>query len=164
MKMNLSLLNKMLAIIAAIIALAIVTVTLTTLAVRKGHLTADYRKMDPSPEKISREGKGQTETYTNFRQIRVSLRPDSEDDMENGILVVVPWFSYDRENIQLLEELSQKETKFETLFAEYFSSFSRKELKEKDERQIKEELLQLTNAQLVLGKIRAVYFDKFIFL
>ena len=45
----------------------------------------------------------------------------------------------------------------------YFSGYTEKELLAKGERNVKEELCSLINEQLVLGKIKNVYFDQYLF-
>lgn len=77
---------------------------------------------------------------------------------------MTPWLSYPSGDQILFEELSQKERQLKGIFASYFSSHTSRELHEKGENSIKKELMDAINAQLVMGKIRGVYFNDYIFI
>ena len=88
----------------------------------------------------------------------------TEDAGDPGTLLIVsPWFSYPDGDIQLYEELSQKDRLIKTIISNYFMSYTKGELIDKGEKKIKEELKEQINNQLVMGKITTVYFDQYIF-
>lgn len=163
--MKLEVLNRILLTIVIALILAIGAVTATTFIVKKGKIDYNYRHSDPSPEKIRNEKKGndKIDAFTNFSQIRITTKVE-EEKQEGAIVVITPWLSYPSEDKQFFEELSQKERQMKVIFQNYFSSMTIKELKSKGEGQIKAELADQINQQLVLGKIRAVYFNDYIFI
>lgn len=166
MKIKLELINRILVLIASIIGATIVIATLTALAVTKGVPGKNYRKADPDPQKVTNMNKGKenaVDAFTDFRQIRVQTKVESEEE-EPTVIVVCPWFSYPSRDKALFEELSQKERQIRSIFINYFSERTSREILEKGEGRIKEDLLEIINGQLVMGKIRAVYFNDYIFI
>lgn len=166
MKIKLELINRILVLIASIIGATIVIATLTALAVTKGVPGKNYRKADPDPQKVTNMNKGKenaVDAFTDFRQIRVQTKVESEEE-EPTVIVVCPWFSYPSGDKALFEELSQKERQIRSIFINYFSERTSREILEKGEGRIKEDLLEIINGQLVMGKIRAVYFNDYIFI
>ncbi|MDO4505874.1 MAG: flagellar basal body-associated FliL family protein [Spirochaetales bacterium] len=166
MKIKLELINRILVLIASIIGATIVIATLTALAVTKGIPGKNYRKADPDPQKVTNMNKGKenaVDAFTDFRQIRVQTKVESEEE-EPTVIVVCPWFSYPSGDKALFEELSQKERQIRSIFINYFSERTSREILEKGEGRIKEDLLEIINGQLVMGKIRAVYFNDYIFI
>lgn len=163
--MKLETLNKILAVTAAAIGIAILVSTVTFFAVTKDGRYGTYRRMDPTPQKISAEKDGngdRLEAFTDFRQIRVQAKSEKEGD--ECVIAVTPWLSYPSGDQILFEELSQKERQLKGIFASYFSSHTSRELHEKGENSIKKELMDAINAQLVMGKIRGVYFNDYFFI
>lgn len=166
MKIKLELINRILVLIASIIGATIIIATLTALAVTKGVPGKNYRKADPDPQKVTNMNKGKenaVDAFTDFRQIRVQTKVESEEE-EPTVIVVCPWFSYPSGDKALFEELSQKERQIRSIFINYFSERTSREILEKGEGRIKEDLLEIINGQLVMGKIRAVYFNDYIFI
>lgn len=164
--MNYKLLNKILSFTAAIIALIIIIGTITTFTIKKGTLQKTYRRADPDPQKIVNMNKNKedaVDAWTDFKQIRTQTKKESED-IESVVIVISPWFTYSAEDKILFEELSQKERQIRSIFINYFTEFTYKEILSKGEIKIKEELLDRINSQLVIGKIRAVYFNDYIFI
>ena len=166
MKRKIDVLNRILAITAGTISAAIAIATITAFAVSGGNPGKNYRRADPDPMKMINRSKGKedaVDAFTDISQIRIQTRVESEDE-EPAVIVVSPWFSYPAGDQQLFEELSQKERQMRGIFSGYFSSRTSKDLMDKGEVKIKEELLDEINAQLVMGKIRAVYFNDYIFI
>ena len=128
-----------------------------------GHVGAGLGKAVEIPEAIRKGKEDAVDAFTDISQIRIQTRVESEDE-EPAVIVVSPWFSYPAGDQQLFEELSQKERQMRGIFSGYFSSRTSKDLMDKGEVKIKEELLDEINAQLVMGKIRAVYFNDYIFI
>ncbi|MBQ0039949.1 MAG: flagellar basal body-associated FliL family protein [Treponema sp.] len=166
MKTKLEKLNTILLAIAGIIAAALIISTATVFAINGGKPEKNYRRADPDPRTVTNMNKGSEENvdaFTDFRQIRVQTKVESEDE-EPSVVVVSPWFSYPAGDQQLFEELSQKERQMRAIFNSYFTSHTSDEIQKKGEAQIKEELKDEINSQLVMGKIRAVYFNEYIFI
>jgi flagellar FliL protein len=157
-------LNKILSLIAAALALGIVTVSAVFLIERNGRMESAYRKTDPSPKKIVNMSAGKensVDAFTDMDQIRVVTK---DDDGNSSVVVVTPWFSYPTGDKTLFEELSQKDRLIKSIFVNYFSSMTLNEIRAKGEQGVKNELLKKINGELVMGKIRAVYFDEYIFI
>lgn len=159
-------LNKILSIVALSLVILLVTSTVTAFAIKKDNIGNEYRKADPSPQKVKNMSKGKednVDAFTDFKQIRIQTKAESEDS-EPTVIVVCPWFSFPAGDQQLFEELSQKERQMRGIFVSYFSSMTSAQILSKGESLVKEELLEEINSQLVMGKIRAVYFNDYIFI
>ena len=155
-------LNKALATVAVVIAIAIVAVTAVFYVRHKGHVEPSYRRVQPVPQN-STHSKTQEDAFADVGQIRVFAKK-AEGDESTPLVVVSPWFSYPEGDRQLYEELSSKEKQIRAVVAGYFAALTMDEARHKGEAQVKEELLQLINTNLVMGKIRAVYFNEYIFI
>lgn len=157
--------QKILLLVALALVILIVMGTAIALISGGGKQSDRWRQADPEPKKVinmSRRNGSKVDAFTDLGQIRAITKPSSEES--NGtLLIITPWFSYPAGDSVLLEELYQKERQEKAVIMEYVSSFTAEELKAKGEKAVKEELLSLLNAQLVLGKIRGVYFNDYIF-
>lgn len=157
--------QKVLSLIAAALFILILTGTLIHLASGKKKISENWRKADPEPKKVinmSRRSDSKLDAYTDLPQIRAVTKPASEN--ESGTLVIIsPWFSYPAGDTVLFEELSQKERQEKAIITDYFARHTADELHKKGEQAVKTELTNLINEQLVLGKIRSVYFSEYIF-
>lgn len=151
---------------AVLIALVVAIVIGTAVALtQKNRSVHNYRHADPSPQKVinmSARSNSKVDAYTNIGQLRVLTRAPSEDT-EGSVVVLSPWFSYPQDDTGLFEELSRKERQTKNIISEYFALYTKDQLLQKGEKQIKEDLLAHINEQLVLGKIRAIYFDQYLF-
>lgn len=78
-------------------------------------------------------------------------------------LVVKPSFFYDTKNTPFIEELNSKLSLMQKIIKTYFEQYTRKELLKKGENNIKSELIVLLNKELILGKIKILYFEEYIF-
>ncbi len=157
-------LNKMLLLI--LIAMLIIFVGGTALALAKngGELSTRYRKSDPSPKQVvssSLKSKQSVSAYTELGQIRAVTK--GMGDQGGSLLVVSPWFSYPSSDIQLYEELAQKEKQAKSLIIGYFSSYTKEQLLGMGEQKVKEGIRDKINEQLVMGQISSVYFDDYMF-
>ena len=158
-------LNRVL--LALLLALVVILVcgTAVGLVNGKNRQGTQYRRADPSPQKVmssSSKSDQKLDAYTELGQIRTVTK--AEEGEAGGIrLVVSPWFSYQSGDTALFEELAQKNRQEKSIIMNYFSGYTEKELLAKGERNVKEELCSLINEQLVLGKIKNVYFDQYLF-
>lgn len=166
--MNLNKLNRFLLALAAAIILTIIIITIAFYIFTKENPASAYRKSDPSPKMITNMNAGKEKSmdaFTDIGQLRIFTRQDSEDKDDSRVVIVVsPWFSYPAEDKALFEELSLKERQIKAVFTNYFSALTFTQIRAKGENLIKEELLKKINENLVMGQIRAVYFNDYIFI
>lgn len=120
-------------------------------------------------EKADAEKNGVTEifqpkknpVFTKIGQIRCRSKIDS--DGKSCVIVVTPVLEYKGEDLSFEEELDRKLTEITAIITSYFSSATQRELSEKGEDVIKEELLQAVNGILTLQKIKKIYFNDYLF-
>ena len=155
--------EKILTLILITVIITIALVTLIVFTTSKDSIGLSYRKSDPSPQKVIRSApKENLNAYTEIGEIRTVTKP--EENMSRGSTVLLkPWFSYEGEDKSLYEELVQKNRLFTSMIAEYFTKYTRQDLKDKGEDNIKSEIKNLINDQLVLGRIREVFFEQYIY-
>lgn len=157
--------EQILTVILIAIIVFIAAGTLYAFAVKKTSLGHQYRKADPSPKQViqtSIKMNSRVNAFNELGQIRTITK--SPDDEHTGTLVIVsPWFSYDAGNTILLEELSQKSQQEKAIIINYFGQNTKHELLEKGEDTVKEEIKELLNDQLILGKIQNIFFKEYIF-
>ena len=155
-------LNKALATVAVLVVLAIVAVTAVFYVRNKGKIEPAYRRAQVAPQS-GNNTKTQEDAFIDVGQSRVFSKK-SEEEESSPLVVVSPWFSYPEGDKQLYEELSSKEKQIRAVVAGYFAALTMEEARRKGEVRVKEELLELINSNLVMGKIRAVYFNEYIFI
>ena len=157
-------LPKILTGIVIVILIAIIGGSVYGLSLRKTQGQA-YRKADPSPEKVinlSKKKSKKLAAYNSLGQMRPVTKPEKNGE-QGSLLIVSPWFSYPDGDVELFEEISQKDRLIKTIISNYFMSYTKTELIGKGEKKIKEDLKEQINSQLIMGKINAVYFDSYIF-
>lgn len=158
-------LNKVLFLTAIALIIIMTFGTAVALVTQKNSPSDSWRRADPEPQKVmnmSRRSGEALDAYTHLGQIRAVTKAPSDE--ERGTLVIIsPWFSYPAGDTVLFEELSQKERQAKAILTEYFASHTARELLSMGENSVKAELLDLINGQLVLGKIRAIYFNEYVF-
>lgn len=155
-------LNKALVTLAILIVLAIAGVTAVFYVKNKGKIEPVYRRAQTVPQS-GNSSKTQEDAFADVGQIRVFSKK-SEDEESSPLVVVSPWFSYPEGDRQLYEELSSKEKQIRAVVAGYFATLTMDEARRKGEVRVKEELLEIINSNLVMGKIHAVYFNEYIFI
>lgn len=90
---------------------------------------------------------------------------NSQNDLENTcVLVVNPWVSYAEGDTVFYEEIARKRGVIKGICTTYFSERSKEYLLSITETKVEQELMELINAQLSLGKVQDVYFTDYIFL
>ena len=90
---------------------------------------------------------------------------NSQNDLENTcVLVVNPWVSYAEGDTVFYEEIARKRGVIKGICTTYFSERSKDHLLSITETKVEQELMDLINAQLSLGKIQDLYFTDYIFL
>lgn len=118
----------------------------------------DLRKEDPSPTTLVTEISDDEAVFSKIGILRCST-----GDEPPIPLVINPYFPYPANDMAFYEELSKKTQKMRILIAEYVASYTREELLATGEETIKQELVDMINAQLVLGEIDVLYFSEYIF-
>ena len=156
-----TIINKILAVIALLLCAVIITGTVVVFAVQKGGFHSAFRKNDPSPQSSRFTAMN---SFNELGQIRAVTR--KEPAHEDGVTVVLtPWLAFEKGNDSAFsEELAQKSRQIRSLIHGYFSQHTETELLNKGETAVKAELLELINDQLVMGKIAAVYFGEYMYL
>ncbi|WP_428770976.1 hypothetical protein V1L52_03785 [Treponema sp. HNW] len=116
------------------------------------------RKKDPSPEVLEKKIQPGEAVFSHVGTIRCST-----SDTPPVPLVITPYFRYSAEDRAFYEELTQKVRKIRLIIGEYTEQYTRAELLRRGEEKIKNDLTDLINRELVLGKIENLYFSEYIF-
>lgn len=152
--------------IIAVLLLLLVSGTIVCFSLNKDKIGLNYRASDPEPQKVinmSLKSDDKVDAYTNLGQLRVLTK--SPDGKSSGTTVIVsPWFSYPQGDKTFFEELATKERMQKSIIADFFSNYTEKELRSMGEIQIKEKLCELLNEQFVLGQIKSIYFNDYLFI
>ncbi len=156
-------LNKILPLVAAGIAAAIILGTIIAFASGKRPGVA-YRRSDPQSAQEIKGNAGEQTQFKEFGTLRARLLPNEGTKEDGSILLLTPWLSYESTDSAFYEELVSKKKMFSAYFLEFFSSRTKNALLSIGEKEIKRLLLEKFNSQLSLGKISAIYFDDYIFL
>ena len=162
-----SILNRVLAVIASLLAAAIVIGTLVSFALKKAHPGKNIRTPDPSPlavSSMSAPDNTKLDAFTGLGRLRAATKPDPKKSVGGTPVVVTPWFSYPAGDRAFYEELSQKSTIMRAVITEYFLKYTEDELLSRGEEKIKADLLTALNERLSLNKIQAIYFSDYLFI
>lgn len=163
-------LEKTLSIIAATLIVLIFIGTI--IGVSKKSINSKNKENSSKGELVSSGTAGSlfapvqndTIAYFELGQIRVvTLADDKKKNDKGTVLVVAPWLSYEKNDNIFYEELARKRGVIKGMISSYFSGKTKKDLKLKSEEVIQAELLGQINAQLNLGKIKAVNFTDYMF-
>lgn len=157
-------LNRILVIIILSICSTIAVGTAAAFITGRGSFHR-LRVADPSPEKVTRSTTGkprEVDAFTNIGTLRVGTKPSADNSL--CAISLRPWFSYKAGDTVFYEELCQKERGLKAAILNYFAQYTKKDLLSIGDTEIKKDLRELLNQQLVLGKIINVYFDEYIFL
>lgn len=139
-----------------------------------GTITGLANKRNSEPEVLLQQGKAvnlskpaNTDIVSyyeigNIRIVTPSEKPENEQ--EGCVLVVNPWLSYAEGDTVFYEEIARKRGVIKGICTTYFSERSKNHLLSITETKVEQELLELINAQLSLGKVQDVYFTDYIFL
>ncbi len=156
--MELAKFNRILVIFAAALAAIILVGTGIALATR--HKPGQgLRHSDPTPESVVSSS---TSAFTNIGQLRTSSALDENN--QKVVIVITPWLEYEGKDQAFYEELDSKIRSIRSIITGYFPRYTEKQLYSTSEQTIKAELLASINANLVLGKISAIYFNEYQFL
>lgn len=150
-------LNRILEIILGTLFVGILLVTAVVVSADK-KAEQESKKL----ENLSQGKENAVDAFTDLGQLRIQTKNTGND--ENCVVVVVPWFSYPQGDTALYEELCKKERELSSIIVKHISSFTADELRNNGEMKLKEQIMELVNSQLVLGQIRGVYFNEYLFL
>jgi len=162
-----SILNRVLALTAILLAAVILIGTGISFALKKAHPGKNIRTPDPSPlsvSSMSAPDNTKLDAFTGLGRLRAATKPDPKKSTGGTPVVVTPWFSYPAGDRAFYEELSQKSTIMRAVITEYFSKYTEDELLSQGEEKIKADLLTALNERLSLNKIQAIYFSDYLFI
>ena len=139
-----------------------------------GTITGLANKRNSEPEVLLQQGKAvnlskpantDIVSYYEIGNIRiVTPSEEPENEQEGCVLVVNPWLSYAEGDTVFYEEIARKRGVIKGICTTYFSERSKNHLLSITEKKVEQELMELINAQLSLGKVQDVYFTDYIFL
>lgn len=139
-----------------------------------GTITGLANKRNSEPEVLLQQGKAvnlskpantDIVSYYEIGNIRiVTPSEEPENEQEGCVLVVNPWLSYAEGDTVFYEEIARKRGVIKGICTTYFSERSKEYLLSITETKVEQELMDLINAQLSLGKIQDLYFTDYIFL
>ena len=139
-----------------------------------GTITGLANKRNSEPEVLLQQGKAvnlskpantDIVSYYEIGNIRiVTPSEEPENEQEGCVLVVNPWLSYAEGDTVFYEEIARKRGVIKGICTTYFSERSKNHLLSITEKKVEQELIELINAQLSLGKVQDVYFTDYIFL
>lgn len=139
-----------------------------------GTITGLANKRNSEPEVLLQQGKAvnlskpantDIVSYYEIGNIRiVTPSEEPENEQEGCVLVVNPWLSYAEGDTVFYEEIARKRGVIKGICTTYFSERSKEYLLSITETKVEQELMELINAQLSLGKIQDLYFTDYIFL
>ena len=139
-----------------------------------GTITGLANKRNSEPEVLLQQGKAvnlskpantDIVSYYEIGKIRiVTPSEEPENEQEGCVLVVNPWLSYAEGDTVFYEEIARKRGVIKGICTTYFSERSKNHLLSITEKKVEQELIELINAQLSLGKIQDLYFTDYIFL
>jgi len=139
-----------------------------------GTITGLANKRNSQPEVLLQQGKAvnlskpantDIVSYYEIGNIRiVTPSEEPENEQEGCVLVVNPWLSYAEGDTVFYEEIARKRGVIKGICTTYFSERSKNHLLSITEQKVEQELIELINAQLSLGKVQDVYFTDYIFL
>ena len=139
-----------------------------------GTITGLANKRNSEPEVLLQQGKAvnlskpantDIVSYYEIGNIRiVTPSEEPENEQEGCVLVVNPWLSYAEGDTVFYEEIARKRGVIKGICTTYFSERSKNHLLSITEKKVEQELLELINAQLALGKVQDLYFTDYIFL
>lgn len=153
--------HSILILVLLFLILLIGGTTLFVFFVSPSKIGANLRHQDPSAQKITRDNTyfSDTAVYSQLGRLRAAT-----SDAPPVSLIVSPYFPYPSDDEAFYEEISLKNRKIKLIIIEYFSKYESHALKKRGEQKIKEDLVQLINDELVMGKISALFFEEFIIL
>ena len=139
-----------------------------------GTITGLANRRNSEPEVLLQQGKAvnlskpantDIVSYYEIGNIRiVTPSEEPENEQEGCVLVVNPWLSYAEGDTVFYEEIARKRGVIKGICTTYFSERSKEHLLSITEKKVEQELIELINAQLSLGKVQDVYFTDYIFL
>lgn len=139
-----------------------------------GTITGLANKRNYEPEVLLQQGKAvnlskpantDIVSYYEIGNIRiVTPSEEPENEQEGCVLVVNPWLSYAEGDTVFYEEIARKRGVIKGICTTYFSERSKDHLLSITETKVEQELMELINAQLSLGKVQDLYFTDYIFM
>ncbi|HNY21173.1 MAG TPA: hypothetical protein PKO22_03375 [Treponemataceae bacterium] len=165
--MTKSFLSLCLIIVASALALFIAVGTVWGLASGRARPGANRRpeerslfvggKRNPAPKEIAaRDASGKTAIFADIGVLRAATA-----DSKPVTIVVSPFLPYPADDVPLSEELVSKNRANRAAITGWFRAHTLREITRLGEDGVKKELLDLVNANLVLGKLQGIYFEEY---
>lgn len=144
-----------------ILSIFLIAVFATAIAFISGNANPGegLRKEDPTPSLITKKSNNESAIFSQIGLLRCATGE------EPSIPVIInPYFPYPADDRNFFEELAKKNQKIRLIIIDYIATLTHEELLHKGEQNVKTELINLINEQLVLGQIDVLYFSEYIFL
>ena len=152
-------LNKVLLYTACSLFIIFLFITAGALAKGKAHPGEGLTKISDATDKQSAAFTAKKHpAFSKIGQLRISTQ---KDGAESSVVIITPVLEYVAEDESFYEELDKKTNTIRNSIKSYFASMTLKQINQKGENQIKQELLEIVNSILVLQKIEKIYFDDF---
>lgn len=145
-------------ICSGIIVLFLIFATAAAFVSGKAKPGVLLRRKDPEPARLEKSLQSGQAVFSHIGSVRCATADDPAVP-----LVITPYFLYDAADTAFYEELIQKTRKIRFAVASYMGQYTKDELVDKGEQKIKSDLTELINRELVLGKIKTLYFSDYIF-
>ena len=146
---------QILALIAVCIVLALIFGTAAAFATKKAQFAAGLRRADPKP---SATANAKNASYMDLGRLRLQTAD------ENVVLILEPWFPYQQNDTDFIEEISSKKRAIKIAITSYFRTHTKQQLLSAGENTVKSDLLGEINGMLISGKFSAIYFSEYLFL
>lgn len=156
-------LEKFLLIVIVILVLGLIAGT-AILVVRKANVPED-KELISQGKAVNLAEPANTEDVAYYELDTLRIMTAAETDGERGALMVVtPWLAYPKSDSVFYEEIARKRGALKGFFSQYFSEQTKTKILSTGDTKRTEQLLEIINSNLTLGKISDLYFTDFLFL
>lgn len=133
--------------------------TIIAFATKKADFASGMRRTDPAPQQVAKKNSSGDTLFLELGKLRL-LTGDSAPIS----VVLSPYFSYSAADKDAAAELEQKKQMMSAVIFNYFSLHTKDELMALGELKVKEQLAEQINRNLVLGKVKKIYFEQYLFI
>ena len=156
---NLNFVQKILFILMLAIIFLILSGTIAAFVTKKADFASGMRRADPSLQRVAKKNPSGDTLFLEIGKLRL-LTADSTPIS----VVLSPYFSYSSTDADAAAELEQKKQMMSGVIFNYFSLHTKEELMALGELKVKEQLAEQINRNLVLGKVKKIYFEQYLFI
>ena len=151
--------RKILFVISLGIIFVILLVTAISFITKKADFASGMRRADPSPQQVAKKNPPGDTLLLELGKLRL-LTADSTPIS----VVLTPYFSYSATDKDAAAEIEMKKQMMTAVIFNYFSLHTKAELISLGELKVKEQLVEQINRNLVLGKVKKMYFEQYLFI